>query len=421
MEFPTCDDAAPTGVALDVNLEEIVKELTGMTRIPRERIVSGAIALVVVAAGVPALAQAQDATPMASPAAGAPMEIPPPPEWAEVIATGLANPRGMVFGADGTLYISEAGIGGDGPCAMGPEGNEECFGHSGGVTRVADGVAERVVEGLASRAAAGGMNATGPNDISVAGDAIYVLIGFAGDPATRAEVDAGADELGHLFVADGNGVNPVVDVAGFETDNNPDAQAFDANPFSLQMFEDGSGLIVDAGMNALLSLGADGVLTTLAVFPNETANLPDGAEVPMNPVPTGLAVAADGSILVGELTGFPFPPGGADVMSVPAAGGEPVVAFDEFTNVIDVAVGPDGSVYVLEFNQGGMLSIDPANPATLDGQLTRIAPDGIRTVVASQGLTAPTGLVVDAEGVPYVAVFGVLGEMGQVWRIAPAT
>ena len=25
----------------------------------------------------------------------------------------------------------------------------------------------------------------------------------------------------------------------------------------------------------------------------------------------------------------------------------------------------------------------------------------------------------DAEGVPYVAVFGVNGDMGQVWRIAP--
>jgi hypothetical protein len=96
------------------------------------------------------------------------------------------------------------------------------------------------------------------------------------------------------------------------------------------------------------------------------------------------------------------------------------VAYEEFTNIIDVALAPDGSLYVLEFNRGGMLNIDPANPATLEGQLTRIAADGTRTVVASEGLIAPTGLAIDAEGNPYVAVFGVLGDMGQIWKITPA-
>ncbi len=44
-----------------------------------------------------------------------------------------------------------AGIGGDGPCAMGPEGNEECMGQSGGVTKIsADGSQERVLDGLAT-------------------------------------------------------------------------------------------------------------------------------------------------------------------------------------------------------------------------------------------------------------------------------
>jgi hypothetical protein len=384
----------------------------------RKRIVSSVFALSIVAAGLPGLALAQDATPVASP--GAVMELPPPPVWAEVVATGLANPRGMAFGADGALYIAESGIGGDGPCATGPEGNEECFGHSGGVTKVANGSAERVVDNLASRAAAGGMNATGPNDVAVVGNDIYVLIGLGGDPASRVDVSAGSEELGYLFLANDSGVNPVADVAGYETDNNPDGNALDANPFSLQMNDDGSGRIVDAGMNALLQLGADGALSTLAVFPDETATAPDGSEVPMNAVPTGLATAADGASLVGQLTGFPFPPGGANVFSVPAGGGEPAVADDGFTNIIDVAAAPDGALYVLEFNKGGMLSIDPSNSATLDGQLTRIAPDGARTVIASEGLTAPTGLAVDDQGVPYVAVYGVLGNAGQVWKITPA-
>ncbi|MBA2596101.1 MAG: ScyD/ScyE family protein, partial [Chloroflexia bacterium] len=132
---------------------------------------------------VPTLAQ--ETTPLATPGGAPPMEMPPPPEWAEVVATDLANPRGMAFGADGALYIAEAGVGGEGPCGMGPEGTEECYGESGGVTRVVNGNQERVLDGLASRAAAGGMNATGPNDVSLADDTLYVLIGYGGDPASR--------------------------------------------------------------------------------------------------------------------------------------------------------------------------------------------------------------------------------------------
>jgi sugar lactone lactonase YvrE len=385
----------------------------------RGRFVSSALALAISAAGLPALALAQEATPLASPEAAPTMQMPPPPAYAEVVATGLANPRGMAFGPDGALYISESGVGGEGPCATGPEGDTQCYGASGGVTKVMNGTAERVVNGLASLAGEGGMQATGPNDVSLSGDNLYVLIGLAADPATRVDVNAGAEQFGYLMAVDGSEVHPVADVAGYETEANPDGMALDANPFALQMNADGSALISDAGMNALLALASDGSLSTLAVFPNENATAPDGSEIPMNAVPTGIATAQDGATLVGQLTGFPFPPGGANVFSVPAGGGEPSIAYDGFTNIIDVAPAPDGSVYVLEFNKAGMLSIDPSNPATLEGQLTRIAPDGTRTVIASDGLIAPTGLAVDARGVPYVAVYGVVGNMGQVWKITP--
>lgn len=389
------------------------------TSMNRKHAVIGALVLGMAVTALPALTLAQDATPVGSPESGAPMAAPPLPDYAEVVATGLANPRGMDFGDDGALYVAEAGVGGDGPCAMGPEGNEECFGHSGGVTRIAGGVAERVIDGLASRAAEGGMSATGPNDVSVVGDAVYVLIGLGGDPASRVDLDAGAEELGHLFVSDTDGLRLVVDVAAYETDNNPDAMAFDANPFAIDVHDDGTAYIVDAGMNALLQMDAEGTLSTLAVFPNRMAEAPDGAEIPMNSVPTGLATALDNAALVGELTGFPFPPGGASLTMVPSGGGDPVVIQEGFTNIIDVALGPDGSLYVLEMLKGGMLAIDPAAPASMEGQLTRIAPDGARSVLASEGLVWPTGLAVDDRGVPFVAVFGVMSNSGQVWKITP--
>src|SRR5829696_1105903 len=56
-------------------------------------------------AGAPISVAAQDATPTAAMASN---DLP-------VVATGLTNPRGMTWGADGTLFVALAGSGGDTP------------------------------------------------------------------------------------------------------------------------------------------------------------------------------------------------------------------------------------------------------------------------------------------------------------------
>ena len=53
------------------------------------------------------------------------------------------------------------------------------------------------------------MNATGPNDVALSGDNLYVLMGFGGDPATRVDVNAGADQFGYLLAVDDGQVSPV--------------------------------------------------------------------------------------------------------------------------------------------------------------------------------------------------------------------
>lgn len=382
----------------------------------RHAVMSLALAGGIAIAGLPALTAAQDATPMASPESMGP---PPAPDYATVIATGLANPRGLFVDADGNLWVAESGIGGDGPCAMGPEGNEECMGQTGGITKIAaDGTQERVIDGLASRAAKDGSSATGPNDVAVVENQIYVLLGYGGDPATRVDIGA-EDSLGYLMVDDGSGLKPVVDVAAYETDSNPDGAAIDSNPYSLVPAAEGAMVVSDAGGNALLNVTASGEISTLTVFPNREAKAPDGSTIPMNPVPTGVTADANGDLVVGELTGFPFPVGGANVYTVSANGGDPTSTLDGFTNVIDVAVGPDGGTYVLEMLTGSMLGINPDDPSTLNGQLTRVSLDGTRTVIAHDGLVWPTGLAIDSDGNIYVATWGVMGNTGQIWKIAP--
>ena len=118
----------------------------------------------------------------------------------ETIATGLDNPRGLTFGPEGALYVVEAGRGGPGPCTAGPEGTV-CYGPTGAITRIdlRSTVCERVATGLPSLAAASGIRANGPHDISFVGRGnAAVVIGFVGDPRSRADLGAVGSSFGHL-------------------------------------------------------------------------------------------------------------------------------------------------------------------------------------------------------------------------------
>ena len=112
----------------------------------------------------------------------------------------------------------------------------------------------------------------------------------------------------------------------------------------------------------------------------------------MDTVPTSVAIGPDGSYYVGQLTGFPFPVGGANVYRVPANGGLPEVYAEGFTAIIDVAFAPDGSLYVLELAKNGLLDAFILNDWT--GALIRVAPDGTRSEITEGELFAPGGVVI---------------------------
>src|SRR5689334_17489969 len=62
------------------------------------------------------------------------------------VMTGLDGVRGLAFGPEGALYAAEGGTGGDGPCML-ESGVRVCYGPTGAITRLWNGVQERVVEG----------------------------------------------------------------------------------------------------------------------------------------------------------------------------------------------------------------------------------------------------------------------------------
>jgi hypothetical protein len=331
-----------------------------------------------------------------------------------VIATGLDNPRGLAFGPDGALYVVEAGRGGTSTmCLPLPAGRgERCYGPSGGVTRVTTtGVQQRVLSGLPSLAAASGNEAAGPNDVAFGFGSAFISVGSGGDPALFAPFESAGIHFGTLYHVSLQGVvTPMVDVAAHEAAENPDGGAVDSNLFALEVFST-RGVVTDAGGNSLLQIDVGLNVTTLAVFPTRTVTGP-GGPVEMQSVPTSIAEGPDGSLYVGELTGFPFPVGGARVYRVPAAGGAPVVVAEGFTNIIDIAIGPDGSSYVLEYDANSILAPGDA------GRLTKIGLFGSRTELAAGLLTHPGKMAVGADNALYVTVNSSSAGTGQVVRIA---
>jgi sugar lactone lactonase YvrE len=133
----------------------------------------------------------------------------------------------------------------------------------------------------------------------------------------------------------------------------------------------------------------------------------------MQAVPTTVVYGPDGNLYVGQLTGFPFPVGGARVYRVPAGGGTPVVVATGFTNIIDIAVNPGGVGYVLEHDADGLLG-----PGT-SGRLVRVNLDGSLTVIASTGLVSPGGVAVAPDGSLYVTINSTSAGGGEVVRIVP--
>jgi hypothetical protein len=328
----------------------------------------------------------------------------------EVVATGLDNPRGLAFGPEGALYVVEAGRGGPlEPCfhpvdAAGPR----CVGQSGAVTRIwplEPGNQVRVATGLPSAAGATGEAATGPQDISFQGrGGAFITIGLGDNPGSpeRAAHEAQGIRFGWLAHMPASGKwKTTVDIADHEF-TNPDGEVPDSNPYGILALP-GRRIVADAGANALLEIGANGVTSTLAVFPRTG----------FQAVPTSVALGPDGFFYVGQLTGFPFPFGAACVFQVPATGGTPVCAHPGFTNIIDVTFGPDGSLYVLEIDANGLLAPPPL------GRLTRVAPDGTRTVIPTPGLIMPGGVAIGPDGAIYMTNFSVLPGGGQVVRVRP--
>jgi sugar lactone lactonase YvrE len=132
----------------------------------------------------------------------------------------------------------------------------------------------------------------------------------------------------------------------------------------------------------------------------------------MQAVPTSVVLGPDGQYYVSQLTGFPFPVGGANVYKVDPSTGAQTVFAHGFTNLMDLAFGRDGTLYALEIDHDSLLA-----PGT-DGALFAIAPDGTsrRITLPAGSLPMPGGIAVGRNGL-YVTINAGSPGGGKVVRI----
>ena len=363
-------------------------------RLPRGLVVLAAVASVIAALG-------------ASPAGA--LTITP-------VASGLDNPRGMAFGPNGALYVAEAGEGGNDFCVDHAGLGFACAGMSGAITRIWRGKQQRILTQLPSIASADGA-ALGPNDVSPQGTgSLYIAMGLGDNPAVRTMYPAWAAQTFGWLVRGNTSGNwkPVADISGFEGANNPDAgqpgSIVDSNPYAVAALP-GEEVVADAGGNDLLQVGRSGGTSLLAVFPARFMPFAGGL-IPMDSVPVSIALGPDGALYVGELTGFPFPVGGANVYRF-VPGQQPTVYATGFTNIIDLDFGRDGSLYVAEIFHFGALSGNRA------GGVLRVPPGGGTPQLLTTAVEAPGGLAVARDGSLYVDTCADCANTGGVVKIVP--
>jgi sugar lactone lactonase YvrE len=318
----------------------------------------------------------------------------------------LHGPMGVWFAEDDALWVIDSGLGGDeGVPWISPEGQEiiGMMGQTAQLVRIdPDGTTE-VVATMPSINV--GMENVGGARVAVMDGNIYLTIGQGiGDPSQSAPPLMGT--IGMLV--DGEIVE-VANLWDFERVNNPDPAIYDTHPFGLTPGPDGMLYVADAGANVLLKVDpSSGEVELVAIFEPIPGVFPRpdlGGELLTDSVPTAVIFDDAGTPYVSYLSGVPFVPGSANIMTVSPEG--EVNAFAEgLTMLMDLRWGPNGEMYALQF---GLFTQD--GPVPDSGALLHISSSGESTVVVD-GLTFPSSFDFNQAGDVYISV-NALGPPGS--------
>ncbi len=285
-------------------------------------------------------------------------------------AAGLYTPMGLGAGPGGTVLVADSG---------------------NHLIRQLQGAQLSLWAGLPGHSAAveGERNAVRFEDpFAVAVDAADHAIRRV-DPSGRSSVWAGRP--GSYGFADG-----AATVARFR------------KPAGLAVAADGTLYVADSGNHAVRRIAPDGQVSTLAGSGERGSRDGQGSAAQFNE-PMGLALAGDGSLYVADFGGHTLrrvTPSGL-VSTVAGSAGQggfvdgAATAAARLRSPVDVAVGLDGKVFVLDRSNHAVRVLDAA------GQLSTLAGSGSAGFAEGSGRNArfqfPSGLALAADGGLWVA------------------
>lgn len=235
---------------------------------------------------------------------------------------------------------------------------------------------------------------------------------------------------GKLFRVSLGHKHALADLFAFEERVNPDGGVIESNPLDVAKLSGGKALVADAAGNDLLIVDQRGNVDWVATLPVELVSTQDIKDLvgcpnpppefedicnlpPMMPaesVPTSVTIGPDGAYYVGELKGFPAPrnesrvwriaPGTrhADCGSSPACS----VVADGFTSIVDLNSGPDGTVYVTEFDEATWFAVEIGDG--VGGTVNACNPSSWNCSEVATGLPMSFASTVGKDGTVYAAI-----------------
>jgi sugar lactone lactonase YvrE len=336
-----------------------------------------------------------------------------------VIATGFNGPQGILVAPDGTVWVIDSGTGGDQEMTIkDPETGQDVkvtIGDSARVVQIAADGTQSVAATLPS-VAIPQEEGSGGNRLALLDGVLYATSGGW----TEADLGPTAPpKMAAVVKIEGGQATEVAQPWKLEQQSNPGGFVVDSHPYGLAAGPDGNLWVADAGGNDLLKVNpSTGQVDLVAVFPGIPGPMPNperGGASEMDPVPTGVAFGADGTVYVSLLPGAPFPPGSSKIVKVGADGSISDYATG-LTMTTDVRMGPDGNLYAVQIGQ-----FSEQGPIPNSGKIVRIRAGGAPELVVS-GLSFPTSIDFNTAGDAYVTTNGVGAPgSGQVVKYATLT
>jgi hypothetical protein len=145
------------------------------------------------------------------------------------------------------------------------------------------------------------------------------------------------------------------------------------------------------------------------------------AMVPAQAVATSVVVGPDGAYYVGELKGFPGPTGESRIWRIEAGtrhatcGSSPActVVADGFTSIVDLNIGPDGTIYVTEIDEASFLAVE-VGVGALGGTVNACDSTTWQCTPLATGLTIPIATTVGKDGTVYALVGALIPGAAEV-------